>query len=81
MSKRRVSWHAPQHPQGYLAFRAADPALHADFHTRISEAKKLGFTDIVLPKSNLGRLSDQERDGVNLHPAETLETALDILFS
>ena len=39
--KRSPRWHAPANPRGYITFRGADPALHQDFHARISECKKI----------------------------------------
>ena len=71
-------------PSGYTVF--GEVGLTGELRAvprpglRISEAKKLGFADIVLPKSNVSRLTDHEREGVTLHPAETLEAALDHLF-
>ena len=43
---------------------------------RIAEAKKLGFTRIVLPKGNAARLIESERAGVELVPVATLVDAL-----
>jgi DNA repair protein RadA/Sms len=43
---------------------------------RIAEARKLGFTRIVLPKGNAARLLPDERAGVELVPVATLADAL-----
>jgi DNA repair protein RadA/Sms len=47
---------------------------------RISEAKKLGFTRVVLPKGNAEALSKAERAGIELSPATRLDDALQMLF-
>ena len=47
---------------------------------RIAEARKLGFTRIVLPRGNAERLTAAERRDVELLPAASLAQALDQLF-
>ncbi len=46
---------------------------------RIAEAKKLGFTDMVIPKNNLSGI-DPSRYRIKLHPVRKVEEALRILF-
>jgi DNA repair protein RadA/Sms len=45
---------------------------------RISEAEKLGFTDMIIPKYNLQGIHNH--DNINLHPVRKVEEALRILF-
>ncbi len=47
---------------------------------RVAEARKLGFTRLVLPKASAERLSASERAGVELLPASSLEQALGLMF-
>jgi DNA repair protein RadA/Sms len=47
---------------------------------RLAEAKKLGFTRIVLPKASADRLSQAEVAGLTLFPAERLDQGLASLF-
>ncbi len=47
---------------------------------RVAEARKLGFTRLVLPKGNAARLLDPEREGVDLIPVATLAEALEAVF-
>jgi DNA repair protein RadA/Sms len=47
---------------------------------RVSEAKKLGFTRVVLPAGNAEALSKAEREGIELSPATRLDDALHALF-
>lgn len=51
----------------------------ARIEQRISEAEKLGFTDIVIPKRNLAALTGKKYK-INLHPVRKVEEALKILF-
>ena len=46
---------------------------------RITEAEKLGFTDIILPKSNVQNL-DISKYKINIHPVRKVEEALRALF-
>ena len=46
---------------------------------RLSEAEKLGFTDIVIPRYNMQRI-DKSKYNINLHPVRKVEEALRILF-
>ena len=46
---------------------------------RIAEAEKLGFTDIILPKSNVQNL-DISKYKINIHPVRKVEEALRALF-
>ena len=46
---------------------------------RIAEAEKLGFTDIILPKSNVQNL-DISKYKINIHPVRKVEKALRALF-
>lgn len=46
---------------------------------RISEAEKLGFTDIIVPKYNLQGL-DNSKYKINIHPVRKVEEALRHLF-
>jgi DNA repair protein RadA/Sms len=46
---------------------------------RISEAEKLGFSDIIIPKNNMSRL-DTKKYGVKIHPVRKVEEALRLLF-
>lgn len=43
---------------------------------RVLEAKKLGFSRVVLPKANLGQLTDSERAGVDLVGVRSIGEAL-----
>jgi DNA repair protein RadA/Sms len=47
---------------------------------RVAEARKLGFSRIVLPKANAEQLGTAERAGVELLPAASLDAALSLLF-
>jgi DNA repair protein RadA/Sms len=47
---------------------------------RVSEARKLGFTRVVLPKASAERLSAAERVGLELLPVARVEEALALLF-
>jgi DNA repair protein RadA/Sms len=47
---------------------------------RVAEARKLGFTRIVLPSASAQRLSSSESAGVELLPVERVEQALALLF-
>ncbi|MDD9937239.1 MAG: DNA repair protein RadA [Myxococcales bacterium] len=47
---------------------------------RLAEARKLGFTRVVLPRASAERLTAAERKGLDLHPARRLDEALDLLF-
>ena len=44
---------------------------------RVAEARKLGFTRIVLPRVNADRLERDERAGVELVPIARLDDALE----
>jgi DNA repair protein RadA/Sms len=44
---------------------------------RIAEARKLGFTRVILPRGNASRLLETEREGVELIPVATLAEALE----
>ena len=46
---------------------------------RISEAEKLGFTDIIIPKYNFQGLS-HNKYSINIHPVRKVEEALRTLF-
>ena len=46
---------------------------------RISEAEKLGFTDIVIPKRNMGALKGK-KFSIKIHPVQKVEEALKVLF-
>ena len=46
---------------------------------RISEAEKLGFTDIVIPQNNVNGL-DTSRFNIKLHPVKRVEQALRVIF-
>ena len=46
---------------------------------RIAEAEKLGFTDIIIPKRNMGALKGKKFT-INLHPVQKVEEALKIVF-
>ncbi|MDO4196536.1 MAG: S16 family serine protease, partial [Prevotellaceae bacterium] len=46
---------------------------------RISEAEKLGFTDIIIPKYNMQGL-DKSKYKINIHPVKKVEEALRCLF-
>ena len=46
---------------------------------RISEAEKLGFTDIIIPKYNFQGLS-HNKYSINIHPVRKVEEALRALF-
>ncbi len=46
---------------------------------RISEAEKLGFTDIILPRHNMQGI-DRQRYAIALHPVRTVQEALQLLF-
>jgi DNA repair protein RadA/Sms len=47
---------------------------------RIHEARKLGFTRVLLPSANLAHLSAEERSGIELCAAADLEAALGFAF-
>jgi DNA repair protein RadA/Sms len=47
---------------------------------RVQEAKKLGFTRVLLPAANIAHLSPDERTELELCPARDLEEALAIAF-
>jgi DNA repair protein RadA/Sms len=47
---------------------------------RIQEAKKLGFTRVLLPAANLAHLNAEEREGVELCAARDLDQALGFVF-
>lgn len=46
---------------------------------RISEAEKLGFTDIIIPKNNMAGIEQSKRN-IYLHPVRKVEEALRVLF-
>lgn len=46
---------------------------------RISEAQKLGFTDIIVPKYNMQGL-DKSKYSIKIHPVRKVEEALRVLF-
>jgi DNA repair protein RadA/Sms len=46
---------------------------------RLAEAKKLGFTRVLLPAQNLGRLEDPRPAGLELVPVDRLRAAIDLL--
>ena len=46
---------------------------------RVAEAEKLGFTDMIIPKYNLGGF-DSKKYNIHLHPVRKVEEALRILF-
>ena len=46
---------------------------------RISEAEKLGFTDIIIPKNNMAGIEQSKRN-IHLHPVRKVEEALRVLF-
>ena len=46
---------------------------------RIAEAEKLGFTDIVIPKRNMGALKGKKYS-IKIHPVQKVEEALKVLF-
>ena len=46
---------------------------------RITEAEKLGFTDIIIPKYNNQGL-DKKKYSINIHPVRKVEEALRLLF-
>lgn len=46
---------------------------------RIQEAEKLGFTDIIIPKRNMGALTGKKY-AIHLHPVRKVEEALKTLF-
>lgn len=46
---------------------------------RISEAEKLGFTDIIIPKNNMAGI-EQGKYKIHLHPVRKVEEALRVLF-
>ena len=47
---------------------------------RVQEAKKLGFTRVLLPQANLAHMTASERSEIELCPARDLEQALGIAF-
>ena len=47
---------------------------------RIQEAKKLGFTSVVLPQANLAHLTQDERSELTLLGAKDLDQALSLAF-
>ena len=51
----------------------------ARIEQRISEAEKLGFTDIIIPKRNLGALKGKQYT-IRIHPMSKVEEALRHLF-
>lgn len=51
----------------------------ARIEQRISEAEKLGFTDIIIPKRNLGALKGKQYS-IRIHPMSKVEEALRHLF-
>lgn len=51
----------------------------ARIEQRISEAEKLGFTDIIIPKRNMGALKGKQYS-INIHPMSRVEEALRHLF-
>ena len=51
----------------------------ARIEQRISEAEKLGFTDIIIPKRNLGALKGKQYT-IRIHPLSKVEEALRHLF-
>ena len=46
---------------------------------RISEAEKLGFTDMIIPKNNMAGI-EQSKYTIHLHPVRKVEEALRVLF-
>ena len=46
---------------------------------RVGEAEKLGFTDIVVPRRNMGALKDKKYS-IRIHPVGKVEEALKTLF-
>jgi DNA repair protein RadA/Sms len=44
---------------------------------RVAEARKLGFTRVILPRGNAERMTAEEREGVSLVPVTTVAEALD----
>lgn len=46
---------------------------------RISEAEKLGFTDMIVPKQSIGNL-DIRKFNIKVHPVRKVEEALRVLF-
>jgi len=46
---------------------------------RISEAEKLGFTDIIIPKRNLDALKGKQYS-IRLHPVKRVEEAMRVVF-
>ena len=51
----------------------------ARIEQRISEAEKLGFTDIIIPKRNIGALKGKQYS-IRIHPMSKVEEALRHLF-
>ena len=47
--------------------------------TQMQLAEKLGFTDIIIPRSNMAGL-DSKRFKINIHPVRKVEEALRLLF-
>ncbi len=47
---------------------------------RLAEARTMGFGRVVMPGTSAERLSDVEREGVEVLPVRTLEAALDALL-
>ena len=47
---------------------------------RVSEALKLGFTDMIIPRYNLQGLDARKFEGIQLHPVRKVEEALRELF-
>jgi len=47
---------------------------------RIQEAKKLGFTRVLLPQANLAHVGSEDREGVELLAARDLDQALSLVF-
>jgi predicted ATP-dependent serine protease len=47
---------------------------------RVAEARKLGFTRVLLPSASAERLTRAERAGVELLPAARIDDALAMMF-
>jgi len=47
---------------------------------RVQEAKKLGFTRVLLPQANVTQVSSEDREGVELLAARDLDQALSLAF-
>ncbi len=48
---------------------------------RIAEAERIGFRDIVIPKSNMLGVMQTRKNGIRVHPCSGVEEAFRILFS